>query len=111
MKKRLISLLLLAIVLTAAPLAFADHCRKCNSAGTRCAIAVNGGYPFCDDTSGSCVFSGTWCTGPHPFVDTEEPLLADFVVASVERLDEAPQPQSSEPRLAAAEPQQQPATR
>ncbi|HEX7833141.1 MAG TPA: hypothetical protein VF787_26030 [Thermoanaerobaculia bacterium] len=111
MKKRLVSLLLLAVFVTAAPIAFADHCRKCSASGTRCAIAVNGGYPFCDDTGGSCVFSGTWCTGPHPFVETDDPFGADFVVASVQRLDEQqPAPPSDDTRVASLE-APQPATR
>jgi hypothetical protein len=103
MKKRLLPLLVLAFVLVTAPAAMADHCRKCKTtqAGLQvCWIAVSGGYPFCDASSGSCVFQGEWCTGPHPF--TEEPLAADFTVASVERLDEA-QPAKAETRVASLE--------
>lgn len=90
MKKSLIPLLILAFVLTIAPSAMADHCTRCktNSAGVRqCWFAVTGGYPFCDASSGNCVFSGQWCTGPHPFTDEAEPFAADFTVALVERLD------------------------
>jgi hypothetical protein len=105
MKKPVISLLILAIVLTVAPAALADHCRICRlrSDGTyTCWIAVNGGQPICDDFTvpGTCVLSGNTCTGPHPFV--EEPLAADFTVASVERLDE-PQPSQSGTRIASLE--------
>jgi hypothetical protein len=101
MKKRLLPFLVLAVILVTAPAAMADHCRKCKTTqdGLQiCWIAVSGGYPFCDASSGSCVFSGQWCTGPHPFTD-EEPLAADFTVASVERLDEA-QPAKAETRVA-----------
>jgi hypothetical protein len=87
MKKRLLPLLVLAvaIVLITAPAAMADHCRKCSLQQT-CAIAVTGGFPICDDSTGTCILQGTKCTGPHPLV--EEPLAVEFTVASVERLDE-----------------------
>ena len=103
MKKQMIALLVLTVVVTLmiAPLAMADHCRKCNATGTRCAIAASGGKPFCTDTSGTCVLSGLTCTGPHPF--TEEPLAAEFEVVSVERLDEQPQPAANDTRVASLE--------
>jgi hypothetical protein len=109
MKKRLVSLLLLAVFVTAAPIAFADHCRKCKPATNTCTIAVTGGYPSCDDTVGGCVTSGTWCTGPHPFTEGDS-FQTDFVVASVERLDEPSQPASDQTRIAALE-APQPSTR
>jgi hypothetical protein len=100
MKKSLIPLLVLAIVLISAPAAMADHCTRCKTTQTgeqKCWFAVTGGYPFCDASSGSCVFSGQWCTGPHPFTDEEDPFAADFTVAVVDRLDEAqPAAQSDE---------------
>ena len=98
MKKRLALLLVLTFVLTAfAPLAMADHCRKCS--GTRCVIAFTGGKPACDDSSGACVLSGPLCTGPHP--REAEPLAVEFTVVEVERLDE-PQTAVTETRVAAA---------
>ena len=102
MKKRLILLLTLAVVvvLATAPVAMADHCRKCEF--NRCAIALTGGKPVCNDSGGVCVLQGQVCTGPHPFAP-EEPFEADFVVASVERLDEPPQPAPSEPQVASLE--------
>ncbi|HEV7767561.1 MAG TPA: hypothetical protein VGQ76_21350 [Thermoanaerobaculia bacterium] len=100
MKRRLISLLILVLVLAiAAPIAMADHCRKCNAA-QRCAIAATGGYPSCDDSGASCVLTGQKCTGPHPLV--EETFAASFTVASVERLDE-PRTPASETRVASLE--------
>jgi hypothetical protein len=104
MKKRLLSLMVLTVVLmlAIAPVAMADHCRRCVGSipDQRCAIAVTGGKPICSiSANGACVFQGQTCTGPHPFVDIEEPLAADFFVASVERLDE-PQPAASETRIA-----------
>jgi hypothetical protein len=106
MKKLLGSLLVLTFVLAAAPVALADHCRICRLRGDgtyTCWIAVNGGKPICDDFSipGTCVLSGTTCTGPHPFI--EEPLAADFTVASVERLDEPQSARSSGTRIASLE--------
>jgi hypothetical protein len=91
MKKRLLSLLVLTVViiLAVAPAAMADHCRKC-SISQRCAIAVTGGKPACDDSTGVCILTGTTCTGPHPVI--EEPLASEFTVASVVRTDQRQQP-------------------
>jgi hypothetical protein len=106
MKKRLLMLLVLTAVLTLtiAPAALADHCSRC--AGTIpnqwCAPAATGGRPICYISGGACVFQGATCTGPHPFVEPDESLGADFFVASVERLDEA-QPAASETRIASLE--------
>lgn len=105
MKKRLMLLLTLAvIVLTLAPAAMADHCNRCRTPTggvPQCFPATTGGYPICEATATGCTFSGTWCTGPHPFTDDD--FGADFVVASVERLDEQPQPRADEPRVASLE--------
>lgn len=103
MKKRWISLflVLLALTLVIAPVAMADHCRKCNTQ-QRCVIAVTGGKPVCDDSSGTCVLQGLTCTGPHPLIDIDDPFAADFIVASVERLDE-PQPAPDRTRVASLE--------
>jgi hypothetical protein len=102
MKKRLVSLLVLSVVLTAfAPLALADHCSICNASGTLCRPAGSGGKPTCVVIGGVCMLSGSTCTGPHPLIETE-PLAAEFTVISVERLDE-PQSPASETRVASLE--------
>jgi hypothetical protein len=110
MKQGLFALVILAAILAAAPDAAADHCQKCYE-GWRCIPATSYGRQYCDDSGGSCVFSGGYCdTTPHPFVDTDEPLAASFVVASVERLDEPPQP-ATEIRIASLETMPQTARR
>jgi hypothetical protein len=100
MKKALFALVVLATIVATAPVAMADHCRRCKNF-TTCWPATTAGQPFCDDSSGSCVFSGATCTGPHPFVgNVEEPLAATFVVASVVRLDEPRPAPNAETRVA-----------
>ena len=95
MKKRLILLVVLALVVAVAPAALADHCVRCRN--NACAIAFTGGALSCTVTGGTCTVSGT-CSGPHPFID-EEPFAAEFTVALVERLDE---PQTAAPETAVA---------
>lgn len=93
MKKRLVLMLtVLAIVLMVAPLAMADHCTTCRYGN--CRPATVPAYYFCEDLGATCSMSGWGCGGPHPFTE-EAPLAAEFVVASVERLDE-PQPASAQ---------------
>lgn len=101
MKKGLYVLVILAAVAGFVPDAMADHCYRCFNF-TNCFPAASYGKPFCDDSSGSCVFSGATCTGPHPFIETGEPLAAKFTVASVERLDD-PQVRDTETRVASLE--------
>src|SRR5688572_16023496 len=108
MKKGLFTLVVLAMVLAAAPEAAADHCWKCRNF-TTCTPSTGYGKTECHDYTGSCVFYGYTCDGPHPF--TEEPLAAAFVVASVERLDEPQQSSDTEVRLASLEVKQQTAVR
>jgi hypothetical protein len=108
MKKGLFALVILAMVLAAAPEAIADHCWKCSNS-TNCVPSTGYGKPECHDYTGSCVFYGYNCGGPHPF--TEEPLAAAFVVVSVERLDEPQQQSDTEVRLASIETKQQTADR
>jgi hypothetical protein len=101
MKKSVLLLMVLAIVLTAAPAALADHCRICKvrQGVPVCWPAVTGGQPICDDFTnpGTCVLTGATCTGPHPF--TDDTFAEDFSVASVERLDE---PQTTSPQIRVA---------
>lgn len=101
MRKRLVLMLMVfAVVATAAPLAMADHCTTCRFGN--CAPATVPAYYFCQDLGSTCSLSGA-CSGPHPFTE-EEPLAAEFVVASVERLDERQQPAPAEqPRVASLE--------
>lgn len=96
MKKRLVALVVLALIVVAAPAALADHCVRCFN--NQCSIAFTGGALSCTiTTSGACRTSGT-CSGPHPFIE-EEPFAAEFTVALVERLDE---PQTAAPETAVA---------
>jgi hypothetical protein len=108
MKKPVFALVILATVLAAAPDALADHCYRCYN-GTTCGPSTGYGKQFCSDYSGSCVFYGYACDGPHPFMP-EEPLAAEYVIVSVERLDEPQQP-AAETRVASLETIQQTAGR
>jgi hypothetical protein len=58
MKKRLFSLLVIAVILVAAPVALADHCKQCNPAGTLCRPAATGGKLNCVVIGGACMLSG-----------------------------------------------------
>lgn len=98
--KKLLMLLVLVVIVAAAPMAMADHCVTCRNA--RCSIAFTGGYLSCTQLANGCSLSGA-CGGPHPFVEEEEWLSAEFTVASVERLDEPQQPAASETLVASLE--------
>ena len=101
MKKRLILMLMVfALVLASAPVAMADHCVTCRF-GT-CRPATTAAYYSCTSNGTSCTLTGWGCGGPHPFTE-EEPLAAEFIVASVERLDEAQPAQSEQTRVASLE--------
>jgi len=83
MRKR-VPFLALAIILTVAPSAMANHCEKC--IGQNCVDAANFGYLVCVEGGGdphSCQVSSP--CGPHV---QPEPLAAELTVVSVERLDE-----------------------
>lgn len=100
MKKRLVLLFMVfAVVLTVAPPAMADHCTTCRFGN--CRPATVPAYYFCEDLGATCSLSGA-CGGPHPFTE-EEPLAIDFVVASVERLDEGQPAPSEQTRVASLE--------
>ena len=108
MKTRFV-LLLVVVALAAAPVALADHCITCKFGN--CRPATTGGYSSCPDLGSTCSLSGT-CGGPHPFIEIEEPLAAEFEVASVERLDGPQQPAAeSETRVASLEEAPQPDAR
>ena len=101
MKKRLVLMFMVfAIVLTVAPLAMADHCTTCRFGN--CRPATVPAYYFCEDLGATCSLSGWGCGGPHPFTE-EEPLAAEFIVASVERLDDRQPAPSEQTRVASLE--------
>lgn len=87
MKKRLIPLLVLAVFLTAAPSAMADHCARCLPSLQTCVSTPNFGFEVCYwyPPIQACVLE--YPCGPH-LQATLEPLSAEFTVARVERLDE-----------------------
>jgi hypothetical protein len=99
MKKRLLMLLVLVAIVATAPMAMADHCVTCKF-GT-CRFATLPAYRFCEVTPTGCSLSFS-CGGPHPLIE-EEYFTTEFVVASVERLDEPQQPTASETRVASLE--------
>lgn len=100
MKNRLLMLLVLAMIVAAAPMAMADHCVTCRNG--KCAIAFTSGYWSCTQLANGCSLSGS-CGGPHPFVEEQDYFSAEFTVASVERLDEPQQPAASETLVASLE--------
>jgi hypothetical protein len=93
MTKRIVLLTaLVLIVLSAAPVAMANHCFRCRFYFTEHEYdcfplpgPVLGGRPFCAE-------GGTWCEtwgdecAPH--TASIAPLASEYSVASVERLDE-----------------------
>ena len=82
-----------ALILGVAPSAMAGHCLRCrptpDGIGTCVtAFGVIPGREFCeDDGVPYCQLSGEVCV-PHGFAPDPEPFAADYLVASVERLDE-----------------------
>lgn len=101
MKKRLVLMFMVfAIVLTVAPFAMADHCSTCRFGN--CRPATVPAYYFCEDLGATCNLTGWGCGGPHPFIE-EEPFAAEFIVASVERLDERQPAPAEQTRLASLE--------
>jgi hypothetical protein len=88
MRNRLISLLVLSIVLAAAPSLMAQ-CLKCRPLQHTCVVATTGGYDLCY-WANDCIL-GEACIA---FVEEMPPLASEFQVVSVERLDE---PQSKKP--------------
>lgn len=100
MRKRLVLLLMVfAMVLTAAPLAMADHCTTCRFGN--CVPATTPAYKNCTDLGSTCSLSIA-CSGPHPFVE-EELFAAEFLVASVERIDQRQAAPAAETQVASLE--------
>ena len=93
MSKRTIPLLFaVAVMLIAAVPAQADHCWRCRFFVdySICSGGRLTGTTDCDDSSGECILSGSYCT--H-LASALTPLASEFEVASVERIDEkAPAP-------------------
>ncbi|HEX6083062.1 MAG TPA: hypothetical protein VF266_00960 [Thermoanaerobaculia bacterium] len=101
MKKRLIPLLVFILVLSLAPAAMAGHCERCKLVANECAWVADYGWAICDyDTGGNC-YTQNRC-GPHATAALQ-PLAAEFRVASVERIDEPRQNDSTEIRVASLE--------
>jgi hypothetical protein len=97
MLKRMMPLLVLALVMTVASPAMAA-CLRCAPPQQNCVPTLTTGYTICEwDTFENTCYRQNPCSvgGFAPY----EPLSAEFTVASVERLDE-PQPAASEPRVA-----------
>ena len=99
--KRLIPLLVLAILLASAPAAMAHHCYRCRLFDQSCPQNANFGYEWCEWEEGVCI-TGAACGDHVPGPPSMAPFAADFTVASVERLDEA-KPAPSETRVASLE--------
>ena len=104
--KKLLPLLILAVIVTAAPAAMADHCFRCAPVSQTCQIRPDFGVALCDDSGEFCILDGDLC-GDH--VPGLQSLAAEFTVASVERLDE-PQTGAAETVVASLE-TPKPATR
>jgi hypothetical protein len=100
MKKRLIPLLVLILVASIAPSAMANHCERCKLVANECAWVADYGWAICDyDTGGNC-YTQNRC-GPH--AAAVQPLASEFMVASVERIDEPQKNESQQIRVASLE--------
>lgn len=94
MRKRIALLVGVALILSAAPDAFADHCWRCRyfpRLGEVACVTVNsttiGGWTICEeDGTGGCSVSGEECA-PHTAAFVP-PLASEYTVVAVERLDE-----------------------
>lgn len=92
MMKRTVPLLFaVAVMLVAAVPARANHCVRCefHVDYSICKWGTAFGSTDCDDSTGTCVLTGDACRHQTAAVT---PLSADYQVASVERIDEAPAP-------------------
>ena len=98
MKKRLISLLVLAIALTAAPSLMAQDCLKCRPIQHTCVPTTSGGFDSCY-WANDCII-GDYCGA---LTESMPPLASEFQVVSVERLDEPQQAKPAETRVASLE--------
>ena len=103
MLKRMVLLLVVAIVVAGAPEALASHCLRCAPPQARCVTAViPNGYATCEwDVFENTCYLADPC-GPHGGFTA--PLADEFQVAAVERLDDGPQSNPTEIRVASLEP-------
>lgn len=100
MKKRVALLLVVALTLTIAPAALANHCKICRPLWEACSQNALQGWTNCvwDESLNKCITSVS-CS--HS-VAALTPLASEFQVASVELLDE-PQTGTNETRVASLE--------
>ncbi len=105
MTKRVIPLLILAVVLASAPAAMAQ-CLKCKVLNHTCPPVTSGGFDDCYWLGNDCIigtYCGTFAAAP--------PLASEYQVASVERADD-PQPNTNtntnETRIASLESKPEP---
>ncbi|HEX6086261.1 MAG TPA: hypothetical protein VF266_17150 [Thermoanaerobaculia bacterium] len=100
MKKRVVLLLVVALTLTLAPAAMANHCKVCRPLWEACGQSASSGWNNCtwDESTNKCITSSS-CS--HS-VAALTPLASEFQVASVENLDE-PQAGANETRVASLE--------
>jgi hypothetical protein len=94
MKRTIPVLFAVAILFVAAVPAQADHCFRCefHVDYSICRPNTNFGNTDCDDSSGFCQLNGVQCRHTTAAVT---PLASEFQVASVERIDEAPAPNTA----------------
>jgi hypothetical protein len=107
MKRAILLLFVVAILLTVAPTAMANHCKACKlypypmdpPPPPQCIRYSNYGFQFCEEdyVLGECIVSDP--CGNHLAAVT--PLASEFAVASVERLDD-PRTATSETLVASA---------
>ncbi len=98
MKKRVISLLILAIVVLAMAPAAMAQCLRCRPNQVCGPAPAGGGFDFCYYIGPDCIV-GTWCGTSA----ATQPLASEYQVVSVERADE-PQAKPNETRVALLEP-------
>ncbi|HEX8254609.1 MAG TPA: hypothetical protein VF846_15810 [Thermoanaerobaculia bacterium] len=99
--KRFVPLLaIVAIALSFAPPAAADHCARCLIVQPNgvCAYDRPNGFEFCNMIGDVCQTSGARCT--HTSLSAS--LASEYVVASVERLDEPQQAPKNDTLVASA---------
>ncbi|HEX8411689.1 MAG TPA: hypothetical protein VF883_22770 [Thermoanaerobaculia bacterium] len=102
--KRIMSLLIvLSVVALAAPPAMAAECWTCRFSWATCYPASASStqrWTQCWSEDGVCELSGSPCP---PALAASTPLSVDYLVASVERVDEPQQQQKGETAVAALE--------
>jgi hypothetical protein len=100
MKTRIIPLLLLAVVVLSAPAAMAA-CLRCDPVHEACKGTSIGGFLVCEYQGNKLCYTESPCGTLVASATT--PLAAEFVVASVERLDAPKANTSDTPKVASLE--------